>query len=258
MSKYTLRNPSRIPWRVWLAVLWAAVLDRRRSPQQDGGLITRSIRPPVTVNGGKNLPAKGPYVVAANHLNGPGLWVGLAAALLAGTIGERTGGAVIRGVGVAAYRDFEVWRVPIPERLTAWLFARFYSVYGIIRMPHLAEGAGPRGGAVRKILAAVKSGEIILLFPEGRNVKDFAMRSVQPGVGDLLRLAHRAGAVVVPAAVAPRGASFEVSIGRHLPLEGECDGAVMEGKLGAAIAGMLPEELRGHYGLMPDVSPAIR
>ncbi|HEV3309472.1 MAG TPA: 1-acyl-sn-glycerol-3-phosphate acyltransferase, partial [Chloroflexota bacterium] len=153
-----------------------------------------------------------------------------------------------RGVGVAAYRDFKLGGlVPIPDALTRFVFSRFYAVYGIIRMPHTSEGASPRGGAVRSILAALRKNEIVILFPEGRNVENFVMREIQPGVGDLLRLATRMNVPIVPIALAPSGATFSVTIGSRLNIPLNGSGHDIETQLGRSLASVLPAQLRGPY-----------
>jgi len=249
MPSYTVPAPSRIPLSVWAGVLTAALFGRKRIPAQDGQAIWGAIVPAVRLSGDENLPSKGPYVVVANHLNGPGIWVGLAAGLIAGVVGRRTLGAKIRGVGVAAYRDFKLFGwIPVPDGATRFLFRRFYAVYGIIRMPHIAEGAPARGMAVRRILAALNEGDVVILFPEGRNVSNFTMREIQPGVGDLLRLAARSGTPVVPAGVAPDRATFAVSVGTPLTIPRDARRSDVEATTGRAIATMLPEDLRGAYG----------
>jgi 1-acyl-sn-glycerol-3-phosphate acyltransferase len=248
MSKYTLKGPSRIPVSVWIAVFAAAIIGRRRSPWQDGERVWRSIEPPVTLSGEDRLPVHGPYIVIVNHLNGPGIWVGLSAALVAGVIGRATPAVAIRGVGVSAYRSFKLWRrIPIPDSFTEALFRRFYAVYDIIRMPHVSEGAGARSGSVRRILGALKRGHVVILFPEGGNVSDFRMRPIQPGVGDLLRLAVKSGASVLPVAVAPAGRTFSISIGEPIVIVSQWDRAKVEAVTGRAIADMLPVELRGPF-----------
>jgi 1-acyl-sn-glycerol-3-phosphate acyltransferase len=248
MSKYTLKRPSRIPISVWIAVIVAAILGRKRSPAKDGDHVWQSIEPPVALSGEDRLPVLGPYVVVGNHLNGPGIWVGLSAALIAAAIGRRAPGIAIRGVGVSAYRDFKLWsRIRIPDGFTEFLFRRFYAVYDIIRMPHVTEGAGPRSGAVRRILAGLKRGDIVILFPEGGNVSDFRMNPIQPGVGDLLRLLAKSGVGILPVAVAPVGTTFSVNIGMQIQILPQWDRAEVEAVTGRAIAIMLPEELRGPF-----------
>lgn len=85
-----------------------------------------SIRPPVSLSGLENLSETGPYLVVANHLNGPGMWVGFAAALINAVVGRASPNLVIHTVGVAAYRDFRLFgRIPVPDSFTASIFARF-------------------------------------------------------------------------------------------------------------------------------------
>jgi 1-acyl-sn-glycerol-3-phosphate acyltransferase len=223
------------------------MLGRRWSPHVAGVAIRASIKPPVALSGEKHLPIQGPYIVVANHLNGPGVWVGLPAALIAASIGDRSPTAPIRVVGVAAYRDFQVLQVPISPAITELVFKRFYNVFGIIRMPHITEGATRRSGAVRQILAALRAGDVVILFPEGRNVHNFVMRRFQPGVGDLIRLAAKSGVPVIPAAIAPRHGSFTVSFLPAFEVSGNANGKHIEQSLGMTVAAHLPAVLRGPF-----------
>lgn len=248
MSNYTLRGPSRISMRVWVTVLVAALLSLNRSPARDGSAVWDAIEPPVQLTGEEHLPPTGPYIVIANHLNGPGIWVGLAAALVAHVIGAQSN-SNIRGVGIAAYRDFRLWgRIPVSDRLTEILFERFYRIYDIIRMPHAGEGPGARSGATRRILGALAKGEVVILFPEGGNVRNFVMRNVQPGVGGLLRIAFKGNIPVIPVAIAPMQDSFQISIGAPLSIMHDQRREDIELLTGRAIAAMLPGALRGPYG----------
>lgn len=248
MSNYTLAGPSRIPYLVWVRVLTSALLAKRRSPAIDGESVWHDITPPILLVGEVDSLPNGPCVIAANHLNGPGIWVGLGAALIAAVLGRKDPNVVIRGVGVAAYRDFKLGGfVPIPDALTRFIFRRFYAVYGIIGMPHISEGASPRSGAVRSILAALRKNEIVILFPEGRNVENFVMREIQPGVGDLLILATRMNVPIVTIAMAPSGTTFSVTIGSRMNIPVVGSGHEIETLLGHSLADMLPAPLRGPY-----------
>lgn len=248
MSKYTVSGPSRIPWRVWLDVLGASVFSATRSPHSDGKRIWDSLRPPAILTGAEHLPAEGPYVVVANHFNGPGIWVGLPAALIAYAVGMRTPAAAIRGVGVAAYRDYRLAGViPIPEVVTSSVFARFYGVYDIILMPPKLDGPRARSAGVRRILGALRCGDVVILFPEGQNVVNFTMRTLQPGVGHLLRLAAKLRAAVVPAAVAHSAGAIMLSFGPPIEFSHRAGREEIESLIGSRIARMLPAVQQGAY-----------
>ena len=149
---------------------------------------------------------------------------------------------------MAAYQDFRLLGVRIPDRFTEFVFRRFYAIYDIIRMPRKEEGAAARSHAVRRILQALNSGHVVILFPEGQNVQNFVMRELQPGVGDLVRLAAKNGTPVITIAVAPDGRSFAVSVGAQCDIDQTAGSSEIEEYLGRSIASMLPEQLRGPYG----------
>jgi len=240
--------PSYIPAPVWIHVVRAAILGRCRLPQADGEQVLQELHPSPTIGGLEHLPESGPCLVVANHFNGPGVWVGLPAALLSAVIGRARPDATVRGVGVAAYHDARLWGiVPIPEWLTEAIFCRFYAVYGIIRMPNMPAGAQRRSTAARAVLKALSRGDVVLLFPEGGNVSQFIMRRIQIGVGNLVALAGRAGVPIVPGAVTvDADGRFCVCLGPAITTGGR-SGRELEDAIGAHIAEMLPPELRGPY-----------
>lgn len=247
MSKYTLSRPSRIPWNILLGVLWSALLEQKRDAAEDGKRLLRSLSPEPTVTGLGNLPESGPYVIIANHMNGPGIWVGVAAALIAGTVGDFSRTSV-RGVGVNAYRNFRLGNlIPVPDTLTGWLFSRFYAVYDVIVMPHAREPVASRSQAIRKILSSLKKGDVVILFPEGGNVVDFRMRQFRAGVGDLLKMVARLNIYVVPIAIWPVAGTFSIVIGEPLSTSTESSAAAVETDAGRRIAALLPQEYRGAF-----------
>jgi 1-acyl-sn-glycerol-3-phosphate acyltransferase len=248
MSKYILSGPSRIPAHVWVDVVGSAVLGLRRSPARDAARVWTATRPPVALTGIENLPEAGPYVIIANHMNGPGVWVGFTAALITAVVERASPGAVIRTVGVAAYRDFRLFGViAVPDAVTAFVFERFYRVYGVINMPYSAAGTEARGGGVRRILKSVKDSDVVILFPEGGNVSDFRMKAIQSGVGDLFRMLSRWKVPIVPISVFPEGDTFSVSVGRQLQISESTEATEIEQCAGYSIATMLPPELRGPF-----------
>ncbi len=250
MSKYRIPTPSHIPWSLWFKVIAAAVLRRRRSPAADGATLSKSLSSlPITL-GGSNLPPQGPFVICANHYNGPGIWVGLGAALLAWAVDSARPGIRIRGVGVASYRRVRLFGlIPIPSHITEFVFERFYAVYDVIRMPNESRGVDSRAAAVRAILRALKAGDVVVLFPEGRNVENFAMRRIQPGIGSLGALVSRSNIPVVPSAIFRTGGRFTVSFAKPLEMTGNLTANQIEDALGHHIAQLLPDDSRGAYAL---------
>ena len=138
------------------------------------------------VEGLAHLPARGPYILAANHHN-----------YLDG---------VVLGVAVAAPIAFLV--MPRVYRATP-LHPILHRGIGSIPI----DVARPDVGALRRALAALAAGRIVGIFPEG----PFSVRGqLEAGLPGVALLALRSGAPVVPAAV--RG-TYEALVGRrfHLP-----------------------------------------
>lgn len=248
MSKYRIPHPSHIPLRLWILAFWSAIVGRRRSPCTDGAIVWRSLTPSPVMLGTSNVPASGPFLVCANHYNGPGVWVGLASGLLSYTLDVAAPGNRVRNVGVASYRNVRIFgRLPFPSTWTEPIFERFYAVYDVIRMPNDSKGALARGAAVRSVVRALRTGAVVIMFPEGGNVENFAMRKLQPGIGGLAMLVSRSQIPVLPAAVYSDGNRFVVSVGPAFSLSTSDTADQVEDRLGHAIAQLLPNASRGVY-----------
>jgi len=133
--------------------------------------------------------------------------------------------------------------------VTEVIFERFYAVYDVIRMPNQSKGPRARSAAVRSILKALKSGEGVLLFPEGRNVDNVGMRRVQSGIGSLAILVSRSDVPIVPAAVYHDDDRFIVSFARPLEMTEAQSPEQVEDGLGRRIAELLPSQARGAYAV---------
>lgn len=101
---------------------------------------------------------------------------------------------------------------------------------------------------MRRILKAIKAGDVVILFPEGGNVSDFQMRSIQPGVGELLRRVDRSKVPIMPISVVPNGKTFSIIVSPQLRIDEGAAGDEIEHDAGFAIANRLPDHLRGPYG----------
>jgi hypothetical protein len=248
MVKFTLSAPSRIPLRLWLAAVVATAIGQRRSPWRDGTTLWHSLKPEPVVLGTEYIPTAGPLLVVANHYNGPGIWVGLAGALLAKVVGDARPHVPIRGIGVAAYENFRLFGwLPVPDVVTRVLFARFYRAYSMVPMARATANPMARGLAVRHIIAALRAGETVLMFPEGGNVPNFAMQPLRAGVGDFLRLVIRANVPIIPAAVFEECGRFTIAFGPPLELSPTASTMALEEQAGRAIAALLPHRFRGVY-----------
>lgn len=155
-------------------------------------LLYRALRRPVRavlqrwfdlrMEGLEHLPARGPYIVAANHHN---------------------------------YLDGVVLGVAVPERIVFLVMPRVYRATPF--HPHFHRHIGsiplnlerPDVAALRGALGALEQGRVVGIFPEG----PFSVRGrLEPGLPGVALLALRSGAPVVPAGI--RG-TFQALAGRR-------------------------------------------
>lgn len=123
------------------------------------------------VSGTQFLPASGPFIIASNH----------ASHLDPPFVGCQT----FHQLTFVARKS--LWNSP-PARW--WLD-------GVGTIP-LDRDAGSDLGAMRRIIGALQSGKIIILFPEGTRSPDGNLQPAKPGVG---MIACRTGVPVVPARI---------------------------------------------------------
>ncbi|HVQ74283.1 MAG TPA: lysophospholipid acyltransferase family protein [Candidatus Binatia bacterium] len=128
----------------------------------------------LEVRGTEHVPAAGPVLLVANH-----------SSLLDPPL---VGGAAPRRLCFMA--KAELFRVPLFGRLIRALNAR----------PVRREGAGAQ--ALREALDALRSGQALLVFPEGTRGDEGDIRPAKPGAG---MLAVMSGATVVPVYVSGSG-----------------------------------------------------
>jgi 1-acyl-sn-glycerol-3-phosphate acyltransferase len=125
----------------------------------------------LTVEGLEHLPARGPYIVAANHHN---------------------------------YLDGVVLGSALPVPIGFLVMPRVYRATPLHPLLHDYVGSIPIGlarpdpGAMRRALHALESGRVIGIFPEG----PFSVCGrLEPGLPGVALLALRSGAPVVPAGI---------------------------------------------------------
>jgi 1-acyl-sn-glycerol-3-phosphate acyltransferase len=184
---------------------------------------------PIRVEGHEHLPARGPYLIAANHIS----WYDPPAIEFA------------LNVPIRYMAKRELFRVPLIGGV----------LYAIGNFP-VRRGEADRG-ALEMALRVLAAGEPVGFFPEGTRSRDGTLRRAKPGIGFLAR---RSGAPLVPVAVRgtpkagfpvlPR-ADIVVRIGPPFQLAdlgatGD-DQAVADGIM-RRVAELLPEPMRGVYG----------
>jgi 1-acyl-sn-glycerol-3-phosphate acyltransferase len=183
----------------------------------------------VRAIGRENVPAKGPYIIASNHLN----WVDVPL--------------------IPAYIKPKVVYMAKEELFygrSGWL-VRFFGAFPV-----------KRGEADRQSLRAadtqLKAGKVIVIFPEGTRSRTHRMAKGHIG---LAMIALRSGVPVIPVAIAGSEKTLKafrpritITYGEPMMLTAKGD-KITRGDLDAAtdavmrrIASMLPPQYRGVYG----------
>ncbi|HEX6479480.1 MAG TPA: lysophospholipid acyltransferase family protein [Ktedonobacteraceae bacterium] len=183
----------------------------------------------VRVLGRKNLPAKGPFIIASNHLS----WTDVPL--------------------IPAYLPYKVVSMAKEEAFhsnVGWL-VRFMGAFPVKR------GEGDRQ-SIRAADEQLKKGKVFFIFPEGTRSKSHTMAKGHAGLG---MIALRSGVPVVPVAIwgsehalkkfRPR---ITISFGPPITLKPRGAKITREDidesteQVMRTIASMLPPEYRGVYG----------
>ena len=183
----------------------------------------------VRILGRKNLPAKGPFIIASNHLS----WTDVPL--------------------IPAYLPYKVVSMAKEEAFHSnigWM-VRFMSAFPVKR------GEGDRQ-AIRAAGEQLKKGKVFFIFPEGTRSKTHTLAKGHAGLG---MIALRSGVPVVPVAIwgsehALKKFRPRVTIAFGPPIVLKPKGAkitredIDEGteRVMRSIASMMPPEYRGVYG----------
>lgn len=176
-----------------------------------------------------NLPRKGPYIIAANHLS----WADVPLVPLF------VPGKVVYMAKEEAFKSKIGWLV------------RFLGAFAVKR------GEGDRQ-ALRAADEQLKKGNVFILFPEGTRSKTHTMAKAHAGLG---MIALRSQVPVVPVAIwgsenalKKFGASITISFGEPIVLKPKGNKMTREDidngteEVMRRIAAMLPPQYRGVYG----------
>jgi 1-acyl-sn-glycerol-3-phosphate acyltransferase len=195
-----------------------------------------------TIEGQENIPARGPAIVACNHVS---YLDPLALAYTICTAGRRP----------RFLAKTELFRNP--------LLARALRMTGQIEVER---GTARATIAFERALDALDRGEIVVIFPEGTVTTDPDLQPMAPKSG-VVRLALRAGAPLIPCAawgtanVWPkgnyakqlrRGQDLLVRIGDPMMVEGDPDDPKTWRLAGQQIMGEIARLVAGLKPLLPD------
>ncbi|MBI2323956.1 MAG: 1-acyl-sn-glycerol-3-phosphate acyltransferase [Chloroflexi bacterium] len=184
---------------------------------------------PIRLEGREHLPASGPCLLVANHIN----WYDPPAIEFA------------LGIPIRYMAKRELFAIPIIG-FALWAAGNF----------PVRRGESDRR-ALETALRVLQAGQPIGFFPEGTRSKDGRMRRAKPGIGFLAR---RSGAPIVPIAVSgtpqagiriPPHADITVRVGPAFTLA-DLDGRALDDQALAdaimeRVAALLPSHMRGHY-----------
>jgi 1-acyl-sn-glycerol-3-phosphate acyltransferase len=163
----------------------------------------------VTVRGRKNMPARGGFLLAANHFS-------FADPVILGSMLPR-----------------RLWFVMAEDQFEKPIIRSFSRLMDVIPVK---AGASFRLGPIRKCLSVLKNGRVVAIFPEGRRSPKGTLLPPMPGVGVL---ASRAGVPVVPVAIV--GTREAYPPGRIFPRPGKV--TLLVGEPLAHLASVSPDEV---------------
>ena len=236
-----------------LRFVWATLRGRRRDLPADIAAALAAVRPPPQVRNDHYVPAEGPFVLALNHYERPGLKVFWAGCLASHAVAQRRSrDRAVRWLMTSEWQNFRLGPIPVPVVVWRWLFRRLGRVYGLVIVPRPAERGVGRAAALRTILSIVRgSDEPIGLFPEALGTG----RLIQPppGLGSFLLMLSSHGLPILPAGAFEEEGRLTVSFGPPFHIDVSRNAARAEKERLAsqqvmvAIGRLLPEELWGVY-----------
>ena len=246
-------------WQALALGLELLVFGRRRSFAAEGVRALRALPLQPQVAGLEHLPTRGPLLLVMNHYERPGLWTFWSTLLTSQAVRQRRGRqAEVHWLITAETRGTRYGPLPVPGALIRWVIGRVAQGYGLITLPAAPEATTDRATALRATLRALRSDDerlhIVGLLPEGAGSP--VLREALPGTGELLLLATRAGAAIVPVGVAERpehgwaltatvGTPLDLTLPQEITRAGRDQWArtvVMQ-----SIARLLPRNVQGFY-----------
>ena len=241
--------------------LRAILLGERRSLAEDSERVVALMDPPPRVEGLELIPPRGPFLLVANHLQTPDLWVGWIAAAIAHyvAVAREAGGRELHWISISEWRWFELCGRWVSKPLTSLLFPRVAKVWGLIPTPQRPSDVSGRARALRQALGYLRAparvgggvAEPVGVFPEGRGT--FALGEAMPGSGAFLYRISALGVPLLPVGVHRDAGVLVIRFGAPFFLgpspsdeREELDRWARE-QVMVAIARLLPREMWGYY-----------
>ena len=227
------------PWDLFLELV-RDVPRGRRSLARDSTEMTSRITPVPAVTGAELIPRCGSFVVAANHCQRRGLWIGWPGAVVTAAIAsQRSDGHAVNWLVTGGLRLWQPGQRGPEIPITGYLFRRMARTYGITALP--LTGSARRAAALRSWLRGLDRGEALGLFPEGLSGRSGELHPPEPGFDGLSHLLARRVATILPVASFEEGGKLHVRFGAPFPAASSED--TMK-----AIAALLPLSQRGLFG----------
>lgn len=233
----------------------AALTQRRRSFRADALAWVAGLRPPLRALGQAHLPDAGPGLIVVNHYARPGFrawWITLAVSALVP--------ADIHWIMTEAWTFLNR---PVARRAlrpaSRWLLRRLARVYAFTAMPPMPpepDEVAARAAAVRRVLSFARRTPraVIGLAPEGRDFPGGVLGAPPPGAGRFMLQLAGLGLEIWPVAVYEAEGALCAAFGPRFRLAVDADQTAETRDQAAscqvmrAIAGLLPEALRGQFG----------
>lgn len=227
------------PWDIGFALARDVPRGHRSLVGDCADMVSRVDPAPVII-GAERIPESGPIVIAANHYQRRGLWIGWPGAVITVSVAQRRPNA--RPVNWLVTGGVRLWQArrrgpEIP--FTAYFIRRMAHTYGMTALP--LSGASSRAAVLREWLRCLDTGDAIGLFPEGLAGSSAGLCRPEAGFTQLSRIFQRRGARILPVALFEEDRVLQVRFG--CPFFAASQDDTME-----AIASLLPPSQRGPFG----------